>query len=291
MFVTAHNEHAVEAFDLNAVDYLLKPVREERLREAVRRIRDAAARGARPRTSIAVELGGVTRFVSRSEVLYVEAQGDYARLHTSSGSHLVRVPLTALEERWARRRLPAHPPQRCWSRWPTSTRSAPRTAAARCVVGGTELQVSRRLTRDAARAAAPAPAGRAVSDRGAAATGPGPGHRAARTAARRAAHVRRPREIDAQTELGEVYMRSLMRSQLRLALRGARGCSRSPWGCCRCCSRPCRGRSVRAGECSASRCPGWLLGAVVYPLLLAPLALRAPAERNERDFHDLVGPR
>lgn len=100
VFVTAHGEHAVEAFDLYAVDYLLKPVHEERLREAVRRLV-----GTRPpelaEDTIPVELGGVTRFISRSEVYYVEAQGDYARLHTASGSHLVRVSISSLEERWA----------------------------------------------------------------------------------------------------------------------------------------------------------------------------------------------
>jgi DNA-binding LytR/AlgR family response regulator len=99
VFVTAHAEHAVDAFDLNAVDYILKPVREERLREAVRRISEAGA-PAYEDEAIPVELGGVTRFVQRSEVLYVEAQGDYARLHTATGNHLVRLPLTALEERW-----------------------------------------------------------------------------------------------------------------------------------------------------------------------------------------------
>jgi DNA-binding LytR/AlgR family response regulator len=101
VFVTAHEEHAVEAFDLNAVDYVLKPVREERLREAVRRITTARGAGASTDDTIPVALGGVTRFVNRSEIAYVEAQGDYARLHTATGSHLVRLPLSALEERWA----------------------------------------------------------------------------------------------------------------------------------------------------------------------------------------------
>ncbi|MGZ4603511.1 MAG: LytR/AlgR family response regulator transcription factor [Kineosporiaceae bacterium] len=50
---------------------------------------------------IAVELAGVTQFLRRSQVWYVEAQGDYARLHTASSSHLVRIPLATLEERWA----------------------------------------------------------------------------------------------------------------------------------------------------------------------------------------------
>lgn len=102
VFVTAHAEHAVDAFDLNAVDYVLKPPREERLREAVRRIVEMTAAGSEGSAddTIPVELGGVTRFVSRSEVRYVEAQGDYCRLHTGDAGHLVRLPISALEERW-----------------------------------------------------------------------------------------------------------------------------------------------------------------------------------------------
>ncbi|HVC74044.1 MAG TPA: response regulator, partial [Mycobacteriales bacterium] len=66
VFVTAYDEHAVEAFDLRAVDYLLKPVRAERLAEAVRRVVDARGAGTVPVATdddetIAVELGGVTR--------------------------------------------------------------------------------------------------------------------------------------------------------------------------------------------------------------------------------------
>ena len=102
VFVTAYDEHAVEAFELQATDYVMKPVRAGRLAEAVRRVVMSGA-GA-PDTgdeTIPVELAGVTRFVSRSQVRYVEAQGDYARLHTATGSHLVRVPMSALEERWA----------------------------------------------------------------------------------------------------------------------------------------------------------------------------------------------
>ncbi|MFD8979292.1 LytR/AlgR family response regulator transcription factor [Streptomyces sp. NPDC059564] len=151
VFVTAHEGFAVQAFDLKAVDYVLKPVRPERLAEAVRRARallgrsdgaeaaepamaaagptvparrgpvpeagadlgvttgagaaaGAAARsGERVPEQIAVELGGVTRFVAIADIAYVEAQGDYARLHTDEGSHLVRIPLSTLEERWAAR--------------------------------------------------------------------------------------------------------------------------------------------------------------------------------------------
>ena len=110
VFVSAYDSHAVEAFDLRAVDYVMKPVREERLTEAVRRVDEARALAATPSAaapaaaddeSIAVELAGVTRFVKRSDVRYVEAHGDYARLVTDEGRHLVRVSLAHLEEEWA----------------------------------------------------------------------------------------------------------------------------------------------------------------------------------------------
>lgn len=109
VFVTAHEGFAVQAFDLKAVDYILKPVRRERLAEAVRRA--AELKEAAPLIPvhepdpdhIPVELGGVTRFVAVEDITHVEAQGDYARLHTEQGSHLVRIPLSTLEERWRSR--------------------------------------------------------------------------------------------------------------------------------------------------------------------------------------------
>lgn len=106
VFVTAYDSHAVDAFDIAAVDYLLKPIRAERLAQAVARVqRQLEAEVAEPPVAvpdetIAVELGGVTRYVKRSDIVYVEAQRDYVRLHTRAAGHLVRVPLAALEERW-----------------------------------------------------------------------------------------------------------------------------------------------------------------------------------------------
>lgn len=100
VFVTAHEGHAVEAFDVHAVDYVLKPVRAERLAEAVRRVVGVESDPVRD-AQVAVERGGVTRFVSRTDITHVEAQGDYARLHTGGDSYLVRTPLATLEEEWA----------------------------------------------------------------------------------------------------------------------------------------------------------------------------------------------
>lgn len=100
VFVTAHEQHAVDAFDLHAVDYVLKPVSPARLAEAVRRIEGGTERPAED-TQIPVERGGVTRFIDRGDITHVEAQGDYARLHTTSGeNYLIRTPLSTLEEEW-----------------------------------------------------------------------------------------------------------------------------------------------------------------------------------------------
>jgi DNA-binding LytR/AlgR family response regulator len=110
VFVTADEEGALEAFDLAAVDYLLKPVRTERLQRSVTRIVEAMKAQATPATDaaasaqpemIAVTLGGTTRMIRRDEVRYVQAQGDYARLHTEEASYLVRVPMSDLERQWS----------------------------------------------------------------------------------------------------------------------------------------------------------------------------------------------
>ena len=109
VFVTAYDEHAVDAFEVRATDYVMKPVRAARLSEAVRRVVTALAAARRtgpsgpavPDETIPVGLGGVTTFIKRSQVRYAQAHGSYARLHTATGSHLVRTSLTTLEERWA----------------------------------------------------------------------------------------------------------------------------------------------------------------------------------------------
>ena len=109
VFVTAYDDGAVDAFDLGVTDYVRKPVQTERLAEAVRRVvssrvvpsHPAAMARADDDPTIPVELAGTTRMLPRSAVRWVEAQGDYARLHTADGSHLVRVPLATLADRWA----------------------------------------------------------------------------------------------------------------------------------------------------------------------------------------------
>ncbi|GGX78037.1 LytR/AlgR family response regulator transcription factor [Streptomyces minutiscleroticus] len=154
VFVTAHEDFAVRAFDLKAVDYVLKPVRTERLAEAVRRA--AALRGTAPPIPvhepdpdhISVELGGVTRFVPVDDITHVEARGDYARLHTAGqGSHLVRIPLSTLEERWRSRGfVRIHRRHLVSLGHITELRLA--AGSVSVLVGPVELQVSRRHARE-----------------------------------------------------------------------------------------------------------------------------------------------
>ncbi|WP_105969569.1 LytR/AlgR family response regulator transcription factor [Streptomyces geranii] len=161
VFVTAHEDFAVQAFDLKAVDYVLKPVRKERLAEAIRRaaeLRDQAAPApalvpaAIPvhepdPDHIPVELGGVTRFVAVDDITHVEAQGDYARLHTDRGSHLVRIPLSTLEERWrARGFVRIHRRHLVALRHIGELRLD--AGSVSVLVGAEELQVSRRHARE-----------------------------------------------------------------------------------------------------------------------------------------------
>jgi len=106
VFVTAHEDKAVAAFDVGATDYLLKPLRRDRLDEAVRRVSTAGPAEPVPDDTdevIPVELAGVTQLVRRDTIGWVEADGDYARLHSTSGSHLVRIPVSTLETRWRNR--------------------------------------------------------------------------------------------------------------------------------------------------------------------------------------------
>jgi len=109
VFVTAHDDKAVEAFDVGAVDYLLKPIRQSRLDEAVRRVLAAPVEPSRDDEDppdhdvLPAELGGITHLIPRDTIGWVEAEGDYARLHSESGAHLVRIPLSTLETRWRER--------------------------------------------------------------------------------------------------------------------------------------------------------------------------------------------
>jgi DNA-binding LytR/AlgR family response regulator len=111
VFVSAYDSAAVDAFELRAVDYLRKPVSRRRVEEALDRVTTTAAEppagnGAQRQGSesdviaVANIRGGGTRLLARSDILYAQAHGDYARIVTADGRYLLRATITELKERW-----------------------------------------------------------------------------------------------------------------------------------------------------------------------------------------------
>jgi two-component system LytT family response regulator len=111
VFVTAFDQYAVRAFDVNAADYLLKPFDDRRFGRTVARIRAAlaaragsartgrAATVAPPAARLAVQSGGTLRFLDVGAITRITAEDCYARIHCDEGPVLVREPLSGLEAR------------------------------------------------------------------------------------------------------------------------------------------------------------------------------------------------
>lgn len=118
IFVTAYDQHAIRAFQVRALDYLLKPFDRERFSDALQRGRDQVNRdetgdlGRRllalvrdlrrdqPRSDrLVVKSGGRLFFLRADEIDWVEAAGNYVRLHVGSASHLLRETMTSIERR------------------------------------------------------------------------------------------------------------------------------------------------------------------------------------------------
>ncbi|MDD5390309.1 MAG: LytTR family DNA-binding domain-containing protein [Gallionellaceae bacterium] len=112
IFVTAHDEHAIAAFELRAVDYLLKPVRQARLKEALSRIRplppDTAASLAPRRASFTVLERNRILQVAVAEVLYLRAEQRYVTACTREREYLLDESLVKLEEEFADEFLRLH---------------------------------------------------------------------------------------------------------------------------------------------------------------------------------------
>lgn len=116
VFVTAHAEHAVDAFDLEAIDYLTKPVRRARLQEALTRVAQrlgmaapapaSAAADAQP--AIVVNDRGSLARVPLAEVLYLKAELKYVTLRTARHSYVLDDSLTELEGRLGEEFLRVH---------------------------------------------------------------------------------------------------------------------------------------------------------------------------------------
>ena len=99
VFVTAHAEYAVDAFAVEAFDYLLKPVDPERLARVVERLRERTMENAAPVEKVPVVAGGGTELLDFDQIHYVQADGDYSRVHTYDRAYLCTSSLGELAER------------------------------------------------------------------------------------------------------------------------------------------------------------------------------------------------
>ena len=114
IFITAHDKYAIQAFEVNAIDYLLKPVTRERFSQALCRVRERlSAQGTDNRhvasllqqlstqpkylSRIALRAGGRISFVGVEDILYVQAAENYVQLHLKGSRHLLHVPIATLE--------------------------------------------------------------------------------------------------------------------------------------------------------------------------------------------------
>ena len=113
VFVTAHAEHAVQAFEVQAVDYLTKPVRLERLQQALQKVErivqtDQASQPDSLEANLIIQDRGRTERVPLSEVLYLKAELKYITVRTANRSYILDGAISELEEKYAAQFIRIH---------------------------------------------------------------------------------------------------------------------------------------------------------------------------------------
>lgn len=157
VFVSAHEDAAVPAFEVRALDYLMKPVGSRRMEQAVSRVAEAVresepTHGEGSHESMDVDIlavdnprGGGTHLVHRSDILHLQAHGDYVRVVSDEGRFLLRDRLTDVERRWHRHGfVRVHRGYVANLQRAVEVRPAPNGTAAMVFSDGSKIPVARR---------------------------------------------------------------------------------------------------------------------------------------------------
>jgi len=104
IFTTAKTDYAVEAFELNVVDYLVKPITLPRLKQAVEKASEALDSNKQEvkveeQGFVFVKDNGILKRISIEDILFLEAMGDYVKVHTAQKFHVVHATLKSIEEK------------------------------------------------------------------------------------------------------------------------------------------------------------------------------------------------
>src|SRR5262249_40898929 len=124
IFVTAYDQYALRAFEVHALDYLLKPFDRKRFQQTLRRARmklqteqspdvdprlqalvEGVKSGRRPQERLIIKVGGRVFFLKTEDVDWIEAAGNYVRVHSGGETHLLRETMNGLEARLDRNKF------------------------------------------------------------------------------------------------------------------------------------------------------------------------------------------
>jgi two-component system response regulator AlgR len=118
IFTTAYDQHALEAFEVNAIDYLLKPIRKDRLSAALQKAKQVSTKQLREvskaqnesssRSHISVHMRGQITLIPVQDIVYFMADNKYVTVRTTSEQHLIEDSLVSLEEEFSERFLRIH---------------------------------------------------------------------------------------------------------------------------------------------------------------------------------------
>lgn len=104
VFTTAKTNYAVDAFELNVVDYLVKPIEPARFLKAIERVKEAIESNkeeveVKDKEFVFIKDNGVLKKISSEDILYLEAMGDYVKIFTAQKFHIVHATLKSIEEK------------------------------------------------------------------------------------------------------------------------------------------------------------------------------------------------